>query len=221
MTQLAEFTLEATAFPLGRVFTERPDATLELDRVVPTGDTVMPYFWVGDTGGEMRAVLAVFEELSELRSVTLVDDLGERGLFRAEWDPAYMGIMGAVAEASVTVVSASGSTEGWLFEIRAETAAQLSTFQGYCRDHDIDVSLTRLRHLSEVSPGENDGLTPAQREALLLAYAEGYYEEPRATDQTALAERLGISRQAFSARLRRGYRTLVESTIVRNSEDDQ
>ena len=221
MTQLAEFTLEATAFPLGRLFADRPDATLELDRVVPTGDTVMPYFWVHDAGEEMEAVLATFEELPELRSVTLMDDLGERGLFRAKWEPAYMGIMAAVAEAGVAVVSASGSSEGWLFEIRAETADQLAAFQEYCRDHHIDVSLTRLRRLSEVTPGETDGLTPAQREALVLAYAEGYYAEPRETDQTALAERLGISRQALAARLRRGYRGLIESALVRDSEDDE
>jgi hypothetical protein len=221
VTQLAEFTLEARDFPLGRVFGDRPDATLELDRVVPTGDTVMPYFWVRDAGGEMGAVLAVFEELPELRSATLMHDLGERGLFRAEWEPAYVGIMGAVDEAGVTVVSASGSSQGWLFEIRAETAEQLSAFQESCRDHDIDVTLARLRRLSEVAQGEADDLTPAQREALLLAYAEGYYAEPRETDQTALAEQFGISRQAFGARLRRGYRGLIESALVREGENDE
>jgi predicted DNA binding protein len=218
VTQLAEFTLEATAFPLGRLFADRPDATLELDRVVPTADTVMPYFWVHDAGEEMEAVLATFEKLPELRSVTLIDDLEERALFRAEWEPAYMGIMAAVAEAGVAVVSASGSTEGWLFEIRAETADQLAAFQEYCRDHDIDVSLTRLRRLSDVTFEGADGLTPTQREALTLAYAEGYYAEPRETDLATLAEQLGISRQAFGARLRRGYRSLIESALVRDRE---
>lgn len=220
MTQLAEFTLRARDFPLGRVFEERPDATLDLDRVVPTGDTVMPYFWVQDEREELADVLTIFESLPELRSVTLMDDLGERGLFRAEWEPAYIGIMGAVAEAGVAVVSANGSSEGWLFEIRAETADQLSAFQAYCGDHDIDVSLTRLRRLSDVEPGQRDGLTPAQREALVLAYTEGYYEQPRETDQATLAERLGISRQALAARLRRGYRTLIESTLAGDPEDD-
>lgn len=221
MTQLAEFTLRATDFPLGRVFADRPDATLELDRVVPTGDTVMPYFWVRDSAGEMPAVLATFEELTELRSIVLMDDLGDHGLFRAEWDPAYIGIMGAVAAAGVTVVSASGSSEGWVFEVRAETADQLSAFQEYCGDHDIDVSLTRLRHLSDIEPDGVDELTPAQHEALVLAYAEGYYEEPRETDQAALAESLRISRQALAARLRRGYRTLIESALVRDGRDDE
>lgn len=211
MTRLAEFTLAAGDFPLGRVFERWPEATLELDRVVPSGDTVMPYFWVRDPGADMAGVLAVFEDVTELRSVRLMDDLGERGLFRAEWEPAYIGIMGAIAEAGVTVVAAHGSADGWVFELRATDGDQLRVFREYCDRHDIDAELTRL---SRVTGSDDAGLTPAQREALTAAYEWGYYDEPRRTDQTDLAERLGVSRQALAGRLRRGHRGLIETTLV-------
>jgi len=217
MTRLAEFTLAAGDFPLGHLFERWPEATLELDRVVPSGDTVWPYFWVRDPNADMPGVLATFEEVTELRSIRLMDDLGERALFRAEWEPAYVDIMGAIAEAGVTVVAARGSADGWVFELRATGGDQLRVFREYCARHDIDVELTRL---SRVTGPDDASLTPAQREALTAAYEGEYYDEPRGTDQTDLAEDLGVSRQALAGRLRRGHRRLIEATLLDDESDD-
>jgi predicted DNA binding protein len=231
VTVIAEFTMDPEAFPLGRVFAESPGVRLELDRVVPNDDTVMPYFWVHRTAKDrsLAAIERVFADLVELREVRLMDDLGHRGLFRAEWDPAYLGIMRAVSETGVTVLSASGSRERWTFEIRTDGADQLSAFDRFCRDNSVDVTLARLSQLSSAlrtggDDGDGDGdvtiggLTAPQREALVLAYREGYYDDTRTTDLNALADQLGISRQALSARLRRGYRTLVRGTLLPGTE---
>jgi predicted DNA binding protein len=212
-TSIAEFTLGAREFPLGTVFEEYPAAFLELDRVVPSGDTVMPYFWVHHPDGRLREIRDLFEDLSELRSIILMEELGEKGLYRAEWEPEYIGIMGAIATAGVTVLFATGSKEGWTFELRARDMDQLSAFQQDCERQGIDVSLARLTQLSEASSTEF-GLTSKQREALILAYNEGYYWDSRETDLETLAAELGITRQALSSRLRRGYRNLIGSTIA-------
>jgi len=119
MTSIADFTLSAPEFPLGVPFDQRPEATFELDRVVPSGDTVMPYFRVYDAGGDMPAVRQTLSALPELRSADMLVDLGGKGLFRAEWEPEYPGIMAAVAASGVTVLSASGSSDWWRFEVRA------------------------------------------------------------------------------------------------------
>ncbi|WP_262179815.1 helix-turn-helix domain-containing protein [Haloarcula laminariae] len=214
MVSIADFTLPAADFPLGKIFEDRPEATLELDRVVPSGDTVMPYFWVQDPGRDLEGVRALFDGLPELRSADLLVDTGEKGLFRAEWEPEYLGIMEAIAAAGVTVLAASGSADGWNFEIRATTVEQLSQFQQRCSELDVDVTLARLSQLSEMAPDTGYDLTPEQHEALLLAYESGYYDDPRAVDQTALASELGITRQAFASRLRRGYRSLIGSTLL-------
>lgn len=214
MTSIADFLLPAADFPLGRLFETRPEARLELDRVVPNADTVMPFFWVHDGEGEMRAVSEVFDDLAELRSVALMEDLGDKGLFSAEWDPEYMGIMGAIAAADVTIVSASGSKSGWTFELRAETADSFSQFQTHCDDRGIPVRLTRLSQLTETTTGRGYNLTEEQYEALVLAFERGYYSEPRETTLEELASELGISRPSLSARLKRGYRNLLTATIV-------
>lgn len=180
----------------------------------------MPYFWVRDPTAALEDVQAVFADLPELRSAVLMDVVGDRGLFRAEWKPEYMGIMGAIGAIDVVVVSVTGSEAGWTFELRATDAGQFSEFQRLCAEEGIGVTLGRLRQLSETATGSAYDLTPDQREALVLAYDEGYYDEPRATNQEDLASHLGISRQPLSSRLRRGYRNLLESTIVPARRDD-
>ncbi len=219
MTLIAEFRIPAGGFPLGRVFEEWPDVTLELDRVVPSGDTVMPYFWVHshDETADLAAIEALFDGLPELRSAVLIENLDSKGLFRAEWQPTHMGIMRAIPETDLTVISATGSTEGWLFELRAKTGEQFSEFRERCRDDEITIELTRLHNLSEMTDKPAYDLTPEQQEALLLAYEDGYYDEPSTTSMETLAAKLCISRQAFSSRLKRGYRNLIEDTIVENN----
>lgn len=223
MTSIAEFTLQPADFPLGRVFEDCPEVTLELDRVVPSGDTVLPYFWVHvqESQCTLEGIQALFDGLPELRSADLMEDLGDTGLFRAEWVPEHLGIMSAIPAAGVTVISATGSRDGWLFELRASDAQQFATFQQYCREHGIGVTLERLRRLSDTNTGTGYGLTPEQHAALALAYREGYYDESSSTDQEHIAAQLGITRQALSSRLRRGYRNLIGSTIIHGSQDEK
>ena len=223
MTSIAEFTLPPTDFPLGRVFEDCPEVVLELDRVVPSDDTVLPYFWVHvpDAGCNLEEIQEIFGGLPELRSADLMEDLGDKGLFRAEWQPEHLGIMSAIPATGVTVVSATGSSDGWTFELRATSVQQFSDFQQYCTDHGIDVSLRRLRRLSEMAAANEYDLTPEQHAALVLAFRKGYYDDPSSTDQDALAAELGITRQALSSRLRRGYRNLIGNTIILGSETDE
>jgi predicted DNA binding protein len=220
MSWIAEFTLPAGDFPLGTVFEDWPWLTLELDRVVPTGDTVMPYFWVHCNGGapDFSEIEAVLADLPELRTGELMDQVDGRGLFRAEWEPEYMGVMSAIPQADLTVVSASGSKDGWLFELRANSGDQFSKFRQLCATDGISVDLARLYCLSEQNPDSEFGLTAEQREALLVAYRGKYYDDSRQTNMEALADQLDISRQAFSDRLRRGYRNLIEHTIAEDGD---
>ncbi len=54
-----------------------------------------------------------------------------------------------------------------------------------------------------------DMLTSKQRETLELALETGYYERPRETDLTALADELDISKSAVSQRLRTAETKLI------------
>lgn len=52
-----------------------------------------------------------------------------------------------------------------------------------------------------------------QREVLLLAYEQGYYEIPRSTTTTKIANEMGIERRTAEQHLRRAENKLVESIV--------
>jgi len=58
------------------------------------------------------------------------------------------------------------------------------------------------------------GLTEQQYEAITAALEHGYYEIPRDASAEDLAGEIGISRQAFAERLRRGHRTLANDALT-------
>ncbi|WP_158058712.1 helix-turn-helix domain-containing protein [Halorussus halophilus] len=215
MATIAEFTIPADDFPLGRIFDGIPEATVELERVVPTNKYILPYFWVRNHDPDY--IGSVLTDEPDFETVTLVDSLDEEGLFRAQWNHDVDGILTAVIDNNLTILSALGTKDHWTFEFRAEDTDQIARFQQFCNDHDIDARLTRLKSLAEMQTGDQYGLTPNQREALLLAFTEGYYDDPRETDLQTLADELGISRPAFANRLRRGTRNIFKSTIAHHS----
>lgn len=57
------------------------------------------------------------------------------------------------------------------------------------------------------------GLTPTQREALTTALEQGYFEIPRKTTLSEIADQLDISDQAVSERMRRGEKLVFERIL--------
>lgn len=58
MSVILEFTVDNEAFEFGRVLAVSPEMHIELERVVPTGDTLMPFLWVSgaDSAGFEESV---------------------------------------------------------------------------------------------------------------------------------------------------------------------
>lgn len=56
-------------------------------------------------------------------------------------------------------------------------------------------------------------LTGRQREAVVAAFARGYYQIPRATSTRELARTFGVSREAFDALLRKAERKLLAAVF--------
>jgi len=212
MVTIARIEFGPGVFLLGRVFERFPGATVELERIVPTDERMIPYFWV--RGIDREDVESLSETLPEEVVVVLVDSVDGEHLVRATWDPASrQGILSGLAETELTLVSALGTDEKWQFELRADDHESITRFQSYCHDRGIPLRLVGLHALEPVrEPGY--GLTDKQREALLLAYERGYYASPRTATLEEVAGELGITRQALASRLRRGTRRLVEGTLA-------
>lgn len=211
MATIAEFTIPADDFPLGHIFESFPNVTIEIEQVIPTNNAILPYFWVRNE--PVEHVQEKFEAQGAFKSYSLIDDLGDQGLFRAEWDSDVEGVLTGLIEAELTLLSASGTEDVWTFEFRAEDTDQITTFQQYCANHDITIELGHIHSVVAQTDEGQYGLTSEQQEAVLLAYKNGYYETPPETNLGELAEELGIARQSFSDRLRRGINNLIGETL--------
>lgn len=212
MAQEAEFIIPTDDFPLGNIFEELPDARVELERLIPTNDGVLPYIWVWNQNPER--VLELLESQPAIVSAELVDNVVDGSLFRAKWDTDQKGVLTAIVESGITLLTAEGTSKNWVFKFRAEGPAQISEYHQYCREQGIETALSRLQSLSEIGTGSQYNLTQAQQEALILVFNEGYYNNPRETTLEELAEKLGITRTSLSARLQRGYRNLIGNTLI-------
>ncbi|MFP9190176.1 helix-turn-helix domain-containing protein [Natronosalvus vescus] len=95
----------------------------------------------------------------------------------------------------------------------------LSHLREHCSEHDIPFQLDRLYRSEGVSLSANE-LTASQREALVVAYENGYFDSPRVTTLEAIGDEIGISRQAVADRLRRGHRHLIESMLISDPDLD-
>lgn len=212
MATEASFTVDQPDFPLSAVFENLDGATIELDRVVPTTDAVVPYLWIhGGDAGDLTTDLA---DDAGIEDVAVVDELDDQFIVRVRWNLDHESVLTAIVETDVVLLSGVGSEERWTFEVRADEQRDLSAFQSYCRAHDVSVDLTQLHELSMVDAGDEYDLTDAQHKVLELAYANGYFDSPRAATQADIAEELGVSRQAVSSRLQRGLRRLVAETVA-------
>lgn len=212
MAAVAEFTIEADDFPLGKVFEDLPDVTIELERVVPTNNALVPYLWVREA--KIDDIEGALNRHPELEEIELVDEVDREYLVKLTWNRDYQGVLKAITETDVTLLSGTGTEDNWALEIRGDDREAIAEFQHYCREHDVPMTLTSLHALSRMGSGTKYDLTDAQREALVLAYSYGYFRTPREAPLQEIAEELGITGQSLGSRLRRGTHRLIGSTLI-------
>ncbi len=211
MSVITEVSLPSGSFELGRVFREGTDARIELLQLVPTGGSLVPYFWVETD--DATAFETTVRAHDRVDSLTVVDTGPERTLFQIEWAVERDPFLDAIVDHGLLIEAGTGTDESWRFQLRSTDRESLSAFQQTVRDHGLSVDIERVWTPSTTSM-DRYGLTAKQREALQLAFTRGYFDVPRAVSLSDLGDELGITGQSFSRRLRRGESTLLSNTIL-------
>ncbi|EMA40546.1 helix-turn-helix domain-containing protein [Halobiforma nitratireducens] len=211
MATEATFTVPSDQFPLGTVFAQLPDVTVELERLIPSRDVVIPYFWV--RGTEVEDVEGAFSDHSGLKQIQLVDSVEDEYLLRVEWSLEYDDVLSVLTETEIPLIKATGTNQQWTFDIRGDTRSDIATVHSRCREVGIPITLTELHALTPVETETEAALTETQQDALVLAYERGYFESPREVTMEELGDELGISQQAVGSRLRRGMKHILGSTL--------
>ena len=94
-------------------------------------------------------------------------------------------------------------------------------FRNYVSENDIGANVQCLYQPSHPPSRSQPVLTEKQREVVIAGLRSGYYEIPRETRPSELAEEFGISAQVLSKRFRRAHRALAENEVTATPPEDE
>lgn len=220
MSMVVEFTLPGREFVLAYAVQTVPSVHVEIERMVVDGlEQATPYFWV--TGEALDEFEAALEDDLTVENVILLDSNDGERFYRANWRERVRGILYAIAEETATIMTATCDDGLWQMRMLFADHETLSNFHDYCAVYDVGLDLKRLYNPVNPDTFGRYEVTAEQEEILREALDSGYFAVPRAITLEELADRVGISANAASARLRRGHANLVRNTLDRTTDPDR
>lgn len=213
MPTITDITLPGGSFELGRLLTENPDIHVEIERLVPLGDRMLPFFWVSNSTPEH--IEEALESQSIVESVTELTAVDDRHLFQVTWTPEVNGLIEALLDTNGVILEGQGIAGQWELRLRFPDHESLRRFNEICLEKEIDMEVKGV--YNPHPPAMEDRLTPVQWQTLATAYELGYFEVPRRATLSDLSERFEVSEQAISQRLRRATRSVVDGLMFEGS----
>lgn len=211
MVVITDITVPADLFALGRLLDEYPEIEIELVRLVPLREGIIPLFWVEDGApDDIESTIRGDPMTEEVRYLTEADN---RHLFEIQWSAEIDGLITPLIQSGAEVLRAEGTVDSWEFRLQFESREQLADFRERCQENDVQMHLDALYNPSLPEHEADGGLTDQQFDILDTAYEKGYWDIPQGVTLGELAVLIGISSNAASQRMRRGLNTIVGQAI--------
>ncbi|WP_436924691.1 bacterio-opsin activator domain-containing protein [Halosimplex amylolyticum] len=212
MSVIGEFTVPAESFVLEPALSSVPEISVEADRNATHGPRqVLPFLWA--TGGDFEAFADALEADPSVESVSVAERADEAVMYRLRWCDSFRELVHDMIDHEAAIVEATASEDRWTLRLRFGEESMVSSFQEYFDETGRHFEVRSLWHPTGPRQREFD-LTSDQYEALTTAAREGYFDVPRRVSATDLGDRLGISANAASQRVRRGSAALVRNTLL-------
>ena len=209
---VASFRLDPDAVALRETFERLPDLTLEVERIAAHGtESTMPCLWA--SGVDFDALDEAFAADPTVAAVIDTSEFPAEKYYQVDWSAPVERRVDAFIDHEAAVLDATADADGWRLRIRFVTREQFDVFRTFLAERDYSFSLLDLADPDAPRRWRGD-ITPAQREALVVANERGYFDVPRGITTRELAAELAISHQALSERLRRATGNLVDSTLA-------
>lgn len=212
MSVIVHLRVSPPAFELGRILEMEQGTSIELENLVPLGEKAVPFFTVHDAS--RNAFEENVRDHPSVESIRTVSEHDGQTLYALDWAVSRDLFFEGLSEVGAQLLSATGTADGWEFELRFPSHESLGEFQEFCSNAHISLEVGRIYNPTKPGTGPWYGLTNAQRDTLLRAVEGGYYSIPRRMSTQDLAETFDVSDQAVTERLRRAIVTLVESTLI-------
>ncbi|MFC7174040.1 helix-turn-helix domain-containing protein [Haloplanus litoreus] len=147
----------------------------------------------------------------------VIETRDEEAIYSFEYTDEAKILSPVISAASGVILDMENDGSAWILTVWMPDRSGLVHLWDYAQQNDIDIDLLRVNEYAGL--GNTDaGLTDSQREALLVAFETGYFEEPRNATLSEVAADLDISQPAASGLLRRGIKRLVVSSLLDGSE---
>jgi len=189
-----------------------PDAIIET-RYHAATDHDIPYLFYGVECDDFEAFdAALADDTSVSNPVVIAEGDGDR-LYRVVPTPELL-VVPELTKRGGAMLSGYCQDGAWYGRYQFPDRDTLVAMREFCHDNDVTFDVQQLYHADGPSDWGGAGLTDPQREALLVAYEVGYFDDPRSSNLEDIADRLGISSTAVGRRLRRGTASLVQAVLV-------
>ncbi|SEO38142.1 GAF and HTH_10 associated domain-containing protein [Halogranum amylolyticum] len=213
---IVEFTSETPIFR--RALEEAPSTTVTVidDRMPPDGAMKLIFRAEGPALDSFEDGLGVDPTIATVRRLDGADD---GRLFRVSYTTQGIdqSITSVITDEDATLSDAIVSDDGVWYRIWFPDRDSLRRIREWSHERHRSFRVEKIYNAEPTETGTPYGLTEAQLEAIRHCFRDGYFQVPRQTTCTDVAEKLGISSQSVSERLRRGLATVIEGTgLVRD-----
>jgi len=136
-----------------------------------------------------------------------------KALYSFEYSDEAKTFSPVISTANGVALDMENDGNAWLITVWMPERENLVNLWNYAEANAIEIDLRQVNEYASVV-ATAAGLTESQREALLIAFEVGYFEEPRDVTLSEVATKLDISKPAASGLLRRGIKRLIISSLV-------
>ncbi|WP_436910695.1 helix-turn-helix domain-containing protein [Halosimplex marinum] len=212
MSVIGDFTVPAESFALAEPLASHPETKVTANRqATHSPREVFPFLWA--TGGDLDAFGESLAEAPAVETMSVAERADDAVMFRVVWAEPFQELIHDMVDHHAAIVEASASGDTWSLRLRFAEESMVSSFRDHFDETGRRFEVRSLWHPS--GPRQREyGLTAEQYEALAAAAREGYFDVPRRASATDLGERLGISGNAASQRVRRGSAALVRNALL-------
>jgi predicted DNA binding protein len=148
----------------------------------------------------------------------VIDTRDGEAIYSFEYTDDAKILSPVISAANGVILDMENDGTAWIFTVWIPERTDLVGLWDYARDNDIEIELVRVNEYASLHTTDG-GLTDSQREALLVAFETGYFEEPRDATLSEVAADLGISQPAASGLLRRGIKRLIMSSLLDETDE--
>lgn len=173
-------------------------------------------FWV--EAPDFDAARRALEEDHTIESFSVIVEGDDRLTIRVEYTDAAKLVTPVITQVGGLTVEARSYSNGWMTHAELPDHEALFELNEIANDDGIHLDILELYQGGGTNDRSEYGLTEPQREALVSAYLQGYYDVPRRASLEELATTLDVSVTAVSGRLRRGSAQLVDEVLAEDSD---